>query len=424
VTSDVVIVGGGAIGACGALELARRGASVTLLERGAELAWACSAGNAGLISPSHSEPIANPTALRQGLRWLAQRDSPFALKPRLASIPWLLRYLASATEAHARAGATLVRRLTVESLDRHAALAAEGLEFAFRRKGALYVYLTEQGLAGGREQADADAAAGLRVRHLSADEARGLVPGLADALVGAILCEDDAHCDPKLFVHEVGRAAAEAGATIRTRVEALGFRMDGGRVTGVRTTAGDISCGEVVVAAGAWSGVLASRLGLKLPLEGAKGYHVDLEPAADDPELPVYIAETRVIATPMPGKLRLAGTLELAGLDLTVDPVRVEAIVRAGRRGLPALAARPTLEIWRGLRPCLPDGLPAIGRPEGLGGVVVATGHAMMGLALAPVTGKLVGQLVAGEPPSHDRGALEPDRFRPLVAALTRTLRG
>ena len=159
-------------------------------------------------------------------------------------------------------------------------------------------------------------------------------------------------------------------------------------------------------------GVTIPAIPIGKPIEGGKGYHVDLEQGDGDPALPVWFHESRVIATPLAGRLRLAGTLELAGLDLTVDRRRVEAVVRAGREGLFGLADRRPIDVWRGLRPCSPDGLPIVGRPDGLENVVLATGHGMMGLTLAPVTARLVGEVVAAAEPSHDLVPLSPARFR------------
>jgi D-amino-acid dehydrogenase len=142
-------------------------------------------------------------------------------------------------------------------------------------------------------------------------------------------------------------------------------------------------------------------------------------PAPGDPRIPVFMQESRVIATPLAGRLRLAGTLELAGLNLGIDARRTRAIVAAARRVLPGLGAPRVLELWAGLRPCAPDGLPLIGRPAELENLVLATGHATMGLTLAPITGRLVADLLAGEPPGHDVAALQPDRFRPLLRRLS-----
>jgi len=418
VSADVAVVGGGAVGVCAALELARRGAKVVLLERGAELAWGCSAGNAGLICPSHYIPLANPSALRDGFRWMLKRDSPFYLRPRAAVLPWIARFALASRPERSQAAGKVVQELARASLDLHVAYAAEGVDTGLRRDGVLNVYFAHAGLARARHEAEHNAREGLESRLLGADEAYALAPSLGPRVVGAVVYPGDAHCDPLRFVHAVGRAAEGAGADIRTRVEVLAFHRRNSRVVALETTAGEIPVGEVVLAAGAWSGSLARGLGLFLPLEGGKGYHVDLEPAEGDPKLPVWLNETRVIVTPLADRLRLAGTLELAGLDLSVDRIRVGAIMRSARRGLPSLQGRRVLEVWRGLRPCTPDGLPYVGRPSGLENVVVATGHAMMGLTLAPVTGRLVGELLVGERPSQDLGPLSPDRFRPLLGRL------
>src|SRR5205823_934354 len=154
--------------------------------------------------------------------------------------------------------------------------------------------------------------------------------------------------------------------------------------------------------AGAWSGRL-----VRLPLQGGKGYHIDFARSTADPRMPAWVQETWTIATPLPDRLRLSGTLELAGLDLSISERRVDAIRLGGDRWFRGRAGREALETWAGLRPCLPDGLPAIGRA---GRVVIATGHAMKGVALAPVTGRIVAQLVAGETPEHDLGPFDPKR--------------
>ncbi len=403
---DVAIVGGGAIGVCCAYELARRGARVTLYERGPELASGCSAGNAGLICPSHSVPIANPVSLRNGLRWLWKRDSPFYLRPRPAVAPWLARF--ALASRHWEEGAVAIRELSVASLEQHARLGEE-LGTSFERTGALNVYESAAGV-------DAEAAAadrsGLRHEVLDADRTGALEPALVGPVAGSIHYPDEGRVDPKRFVEAVGRAAAAAGAEIRTGVEVRSLD--------------EVAAGTVVVAAGAWSREL-----VRLPLEGGKGYHLDYERSEADPRIPCWVQETWTIATPLPGleappaepaptgreavapaaprgRLRLSGTLELAGLDLSISPVRVDAIRRGGERWFRGVADRRPLETWAGLRPCLPDGLPAIGR---LGRVVVATGHAMKGVSLAPVTGRLVAELVAGEVPSFDLAPFDPARF-------------
>ncbi len=405
---DVAIIGGGAVGTACALELARRGAGVTLLERGPELGSGCSAGNAGLICPSHSTPISNPAAVRNGLRWMLDRDSPFYLRPRPAALPWLARFLLAARRAPA--GARAIRDLSVASLELHAGL-ADHLDTGFERRGVLNVYATEESYAAGRREAEAS---GLRFEALDRDDALGLEPALGPRTLGAVYYPREAHVDPLRFVQAIGAAAAAEGAAVRTEVEVRRLRRLGDGVA-IETSEGELRPETVVLAAGAWSSGLARTADVYLPLEGGKGYHVDLEGADSDPKIPTWLQESWAIATPLPGRLRLAGTLELAGLDLSINSRRAEAVRNGGVRGLRGLEGRRVLDVWAGLRPCTPEGLPVIGRPKRVPGLVLATGHAMKGVSLAPVTGQLVAELVARETPSHDLAPFRPDRFRPLL---------
>ena len=412
---EIVIVGGGAIGVCCALELARRGRDVLLLERGEELAAGASSGNAGLICPSHSEPLANPASVKNGLRWMLRPDSPFYLRPRPGIAPWLARFVKASTAARAAEGTRLILELSLASLELHAQLAAEGLNTGFERRGILNLYETEALFATARAHGEAT---GLTARVLDADETRQLEPAVGP-VVGSVYFPEEAHCDPLAFVYAVGRAAREAGATVETDVEVRRLRRSNGGLA-LETNRGELQAGTVVLAAGAWSSRLASQVGVFLPQEAGKGYHVDLEPAPGDPRIPTGMHEAHVIATPLPGRLRLSGTLELSGLDTSISATRIEAIRRAAARVFGIDDERAVVETWAGLRPCTPDGLPVLGRPYGVEPLVLATGHARKGLSLSPVTGKLVAELIAGEQPSFDVAPFSPDRFRPLLRSFRR----
>ncbi len=410
---DVLVVGGGAIGVCCALELAAGGASVTLLERGAALGAGCSSGSAGLICPGHSAPIATPAALRAGLSYLTRPDSPFYLRPRPQLLPWLGRYVAACTPGRARRAATVIRELSELSLARFAELAEAGIEFGLERRGLLTVFATEDRFADARREAREQASLAPQVLDRAA--VRALEPAVGGEPVGGVYYPGDAHCDPARFVQAVGEAARAAGVQIRTGVEVLALRRRDRRIEALQTTAAEVRAPTIVLAAGAWTPVLAKQAGVFVPVEGGKGYHVDYESAPSDPSLPVAMHEARVVATPLSGRLRLAGTLELSGLDERVSRTRVDAIVRAGARGIAGLQGRRAVEVWRGLRPCSPDGLPIVGRPEHVENLVLATGHATMGLTLAPITGRLVAEIVAGIAPSYDLDHLRPQRFQPVL---------
>ena len=238
---------------------------------------------------------------------------------------------------------------------------------------------------------------------------------LGPSIVGGVYYPDEAHCDSAVFVRAVGAAAEAAGARIRTRVEVLRLLHTGARVHGVETTQGRLAADAVVLAAGAWTPKLAEQAGVFVPITGGKGYHVELPPEPSMPTMPMILYEARVGVTPLAGRLRIGGTLELSGLDESISPRRVDAIVESATRALPGLAGRPRQKVWRGLRPCAPDGVPIVGESRRMANLVVASGHAHMGLALAPITGRLVRQIVRREEPSHALDALSPDRFQPLV---------
>ena len=232
-------------------------------------------------------------------------------------------------------------------------------------------------------------------------------------MAGGILHHDEAHCDPLRFVLAVGAWAAELGTSVRTSAEVLGIRRQGRRISALETSHGDLLVDQVVLAAGVWSGRLARKLDVSLPLEGGKGYHVDFEAQPGDPTFPVWLHEHRVVITPLGARVRVAGTLELAGTDERIDQRRVDAIVQAATRAVPAFAGRPRMHVWRGLRPCTPDGLPVIGRAPNLDNLTLATGHGMWGLQLAPLTAELVASIVREARPEIDLSPLRPERFEP-----------
>ncbi len=412
-TSDVIVVGGGAIGVSCALELARRGARVSVLEAGASVGAGCSGGNAGLLCPSHSLPLATRAALLQGLRWSLRQDAPFALRLRPSLVPWLVRFAAACTPARERRSTDVLRELSRASLALFQTLCGE-IGLALEHTGTLNIYETEALFEAACAEAAAHASAGIHLEHLTADAACSLEPALQGPIAGAIFYPDELSGDPLEFVRTVGRAAVDAGATIHTSTEVLGFQAQGERVTAVETAAGRLEADEVVLAAGVWSPRLLRGLAVRLPVESGKGYHVDFDGEATDPRIPLFLHESRVVVTPLPRRLRLAGSLELTGFDFGVDRRRVDAVVRAGIRGVRGLAGRPPREVWCGLRPCAPDGLPIVGRLEPYENLVVATAHAALGFTLAPLTGRIVAQLLAGEAPDHDLAPLSPGRFRAL----------
>ena len=406
------MIGAGAIGAACAFELSRGGVDVLVLERDADWAAGCSWGNAGLVCPSHAGPYATWADIGSATRWLLRPDSPLGIRPLPQLVPFLTRLLSEGRPTRARRVLELSRDMCRRSLEMHRQLAADGLDTGFQRAGLLDVYETPAGLERGHAAADVHRASGLSLRVLEAEQVQEAEPALGASAVGGVLFEDEAHLDPLKYVRAVATAAEARGARLLTGAEVLDMTPT---ATGVEltTTVGAVHADTVVVAAGAWSGRLADALGRPVPLQGGKGYTVDL--AADGRQQlhrPLMLPESRVAVTPLDGRLRLGGTMQFAGLDERIDRRRLDGVLSAGRRMLPGWSDAPTVSMWAGLRPCSPDGLPYVGWLDP-GRVLLATGHAMLGLTLAPLTGQQVADLVDGRE-LPDAAAFDPGRFRRL----------
>jgi D-amino-acid dehydrogenase len=403
---------------------ARKGHRVTVVERDGPERFTTSFVNAGLITPSHIVPLAAPGMVAMGLRYMRDPESPFYVRPRLDLdlARWGYRFWRSGTSAHVERAAPLLRDLNLASRALYADLAREDDRFGLRLDGGLMLTNTEHGL---REEAHAAALArslGLDADVLSAEEVRRLEPGIRLDVTGGVFYAQDAWLDPGRFMVALARLVEEAGVTLRWHTEATGWRRSGDRLTALTTSGGDVEGDAFVAAGGAWTADLVRRLGLRLPLQAGKGYHLRLDRPPAMPRHSYILMEGRVAVTPMGESVRFAGTMEIAGLDTAVNPARIRGIVRSAGRYLPEFtpAVFEQAPAWVGLRPCTPDGLPYIGPTQRVPNLIVATGHAMMGLSLAPVTGRLVAELLSGDTPSLPLDLLAPERFERRAAHAAR----
>ncbi len=413
---DVVIVGGGAIGLCSAYYLNRQGAAVTVIDRG-EMGHGCSLHNAGYVCPSHFVPLASPGIIAQGLRWMLNPVSPFYLKPRLnAGFPrWAWLFRNSCTDHNVRRSMFLLRDLGNASLRLYRDLAyGGGLRFEFSTRGLLILYRTGRGERACREEHELASEVGIRAELLDAARVGELDSGIEMKASGGLYFPDDCHITPAKFVQSMVASLEEGGVKLLPHTEVEGFEVSGGRIRAVRTRSGPVGAGEFVLAGGAWSPRLLRQLGVRLLLEAGKGYSVTIRRAERKPSIPVILNEARVAITPMGENLRVAGTMELAGLDLSITRRRVEAMLGAVPAYLGGIRPEDFREgeVWAGLRPVSPDGLPYIGRFKSFSNLIAATGHAMIGISLAPVTGMIVSDLALGRSPAFDIRLLDPGRYQ------------
>lgn len=412
-SSDILIVGAGVIGVCTAYELSKLGQTVTLVDQG-DVCAGSSYGNAGLIVPSHCVPLSEPGIVKQGLNWMLDPESPFYIKPRLDRdlMSWLWKFNRSCTARHVERATPVLREMHLNSLERYAAFARH-LDFSYEHRGSFYACNTESGLEHKIEDARIAGRTGIRTEILGPEEIAKLIPETRVSAVGGVYYPEDGHLQPAQFVRALAGEAVANGARIETHCQVLGLSSEGSRVTSVQTTRGVLEADTVILAAGSWSPMVARDLGVKLPIQPAKGYSITFKRPPNCPSLPIMMTEAKVGVTPMADTFRFAGTLELAGLDLSINQRRVDSILNAMPSYFPELSAdkMDLIEIWRGLRPCTPDGLPLLGRTEAYDNLIIGAGHATIGISLGPESGKILSQIVMGEETGYDPAALSPDRF-------------
>jgi D-amino-acid dehydrogenase len=413
--AETLVIGGGAIGICCAYYLHGLGKNVTVVEKDA-ICSGSSYGNAGLIVPSYSTPLATPGVIFQGLKWMFNPESPFYIKPRFDRelLSWLWKFRSACNENNVRKALPILSGLSSASMELFDDLAAlEGFNFGFEKNGIVEIFNTPKGFEKGAKESRRLQEYGIENKLLENDEILQYAQGLRTTAVGGIFFPGDAHLVPDQFVRQLARHLENKGIHLLTSVEVLGFKTSGRKMTTVKTTRGDISVEEVILAGGSWSAEMARELKIKVLMEPAKGYSVTYKRPPGIPSVPLAMAEAKVVLTPMSDMVRFAGTLELAGFDMSINKRRLHAILKAVSAYFPDINtdALELIEIWRGLRPCSPDGLPYLGRPRQYDNVIIAAGHGMLGISLAPITGKIVAQLAANQTPAIDLTALRIERF-------------
>lgn len=411
---DVLVIGAGAIGICSAYYLAEQGLQVTIVEQ-KEVASGCSGANAGLIVPSHSIPLAAPGVLGQGLKWMLKPESPFYIKPWFdpSLFSWLRKFRKASKSQQMLQGLRILRDLNYASLELFDHLISdESLSCNYRKDGWLLAYKTAKGFQKALEDAPLLEAHDIELEILSADETLEMEPMLRKEISGGIFFPEDAHLDPEKFVGALAERLKEPRTTILEQAKVHEFETLNNTIKVIRTTRGDFKPKHVVLAAGAWSPELVKNLGINLPVQPAKGYSISAKKPKIYPATPLYLSEAKVAVTPLGDILRFSGTMELSGMDFGINRGRVDAIMSAARDYLKEIEELEIIDVWYGFRPCTPDGLPIIDRFPGYDNLHVATGHCMLGVSLAPITGKLTSQLVCGDTPDLDLKLLKATRFR------------
>lgn len=418
--ADVLVIGAGAIGLACAHYARRSGRDVRVVDKGA-VGMGASWGNAGLVPLSAVAPLAVPGVISTSLRSLGDRDGAFRLSPRPDPqlIRWLFEFRRQCTWPRAHGVAARLALLMRESqllLER--LVAEEGLQIEYSRAGTLSLCATQAGLASLLKANAILETVGIVSTRVSREEAVAMEPVVSPAVVGGLYHPEDRHVHPGKLVHGLAERLRDDGVRFMTHTEVREIVVDGGRAVGVRTDAGMIRASEVVLAAGIESARLMRRHGVELMVLPAKGYHVE-SASFPRPRMPLRLSEVKAVVTTAGAAGRITSKLELTRTSRISARRIISGVPRLAASYLRGVVPSAGFTSWCGFRPLTPDSAPYIGRPRDVDGLVVATGHGQLGLALAPITGALVSDLLAGSEPRVPLERFGFGRFAPRERAPT-----
>lgn len=408
-----VIIGGGTIGLLSAYELRRRGREVVVIDRG-EFGAAASHGNAGWITPSLSGPVPAPGVVSESIKWMLKPDSPLFISP--AAVPsmvgWLFSFWRHCNAKAYRAGFNALAELNQRTMSDYEALQAAGLDFGLHKNGLLFVSLDDKHLDELYAEFEDLAGYGLgEPIRFDRDATLQREPSLRPVVAGSVLMPEERHVEPD----ELNRAAVAwlraHDVELRSGSSVTGFRVENETVKAVQTTSGDIDADQVLIATGAEATRLSRALGAHVPMQAGKGYSITIDKPRLTVNGPMYMHEARVAVTPFDNALRIAGTMELSGVNTRLDGRRVRGLKNSAHRYMLDWEQGEHSEEWVGMRPILPDGLPVIGRLPRRSNAYIASGHAMLGITLGPTTAAAVGELMNDEESTFNLAPYDPVRF-------------
>lgn len=408
------MIGGGIIGALTAYHLTKAGWRVTIVEKGA-FGRGSSWGNCGIILPSHVLTLNTVENLACGMRWMLKKEAPFAIRPRFdpALLSWLARFAAGCTRQGRGRSAKAVADLTSTAVPAFETLIREeGICCDWQQRGAIHLFRSAEAFA---RHAAVDAETrrfGPGCIALDRKALRSREPAVNPGVVGAWMDENAAHLRPDFLMAELCRILKRRGVSIMENTAWRSFRTENRRAVAANTSRGQIRADAFVVATGAWTPLHRASLGRRIPIQPGKGYSVTLSGVEGGPDHPCFFEEYRSVATPWKNAMRLGGMMEFSGYDDRIEPARIAALFSAAKTHLQLRRVGRVEEQWCGWRPMTVDGVPIIERLAGTENVVLAAGHNMLGISMAPATGRMAAEMLSGETPHVDPTPYRLDRFK------------
>lgn len=413
-TKKVIVIGGGISGLCSAYYLIKEGYEVTVIDKN-DITNGTSFINAGFIVPSHFISLAAPGVITQGIKWMFDSASPFYVKSRLDLdfFKWVLHFKKSATMAKVEKAIPVLKEINLKSRGLYEEIFASlDFKFHYENKGLIMAYLSAKGEKEELEVAERAVEEGLEATQLSGEELKKLEPVFSDEVLGAVHYKCDSHTTPGQFMLNLKKWLEEKGVVFKLHQEVNDFITDSGKIVGVKTQDATYRAEEFVLTTGTWTSSLAKSLGLNIPIQGGKGYSMDVH-RPNKISIPAILVEARIAVTPMNGFTRFAGTMEFSGNNSIISKNRIEAIASSVGKYYDTieLKEKEKSAAVSGLRPVSPDGLPFIGRASAFKNLTIAAGHSMMGWSLGPITGTLVTEIITGRPTKVNLEPFRVERF-------------
>ena len=413
--NSVIIIGGGVIGTASAYYLAKRGWSVTLLERD-QYGMGCSHGNCGLLAMSHVLPLTEPGAVAKTLKAMLTSHAPFFIKPRfdVRLWAWLYRF-ARRCNMRDMLEAARARHQLLQSSDRlyQQLLEEEAIECEWESQGCLFVYQSKTEMEKfAKTEELVRKQFGLAATRYDSDAVVRLEPALKPDVVGGWHYTTDAHLRPDRLMSSWRQVLQRLGVSILENCEVKGFVREDTCARAVDTSSGEMESDVFLLATGALTPLLEAHLGCRIPIQPGKGYSITMPRPAQCPRVPLIFPDHKVVVTPMKSGYRLGSTMEFSGYDSSLNRHRLHALKEAAEHYLHHPHCEPIEEEWYGWRPMTFDGKPIIDRCPAMKNVFLAAGHNMLGLSMAPATGTLIAELINGDSPHIDPAPYRVSRFR------------
>jgi len=410
--SDVLIIGGGPVGLSCAYYLLKSGRKITILEA-KEIGKGSGSGNAGHIVPSHIIPLAAPGVVTSALKWMLDPShSPFGMKISLdpTYLSWLWQFASACSQKNVLRNVKPLKelgRLSAENFSR--IIAEEKFNCHYSQTGFLNIYKNEASFQAARHEAEFMQKYGIPVSIYDKSKIHEVEPAARKDVIGGVYFTGDAHLNPALFLKELGERVRAMGAEVHEDTSVTGFASAEGKVRAVKTRAGEFEAEQVILAAGAWTPIVARSLNLKIPIQPARGYSLTASAIQNMPRQALILGDRRVAVSPLGDLIRVTGRLEVGNYNMEPDVRWIARLENFAREYLRLDEKLDIKETWAGLRPVTPDGVPIIGFSPKHKNLILATGHAMLGLSLGPGTGQVVAELVGGQAPSVDLRAMTAD---------------